>query len=174
MTKITNIINSKFEPPINTLWLNGGKARYYDNGKWITVGIETEEGILELESKVDSLDKELGKVNSKIKNIIGVPSGGVNGQVLKKTVDGYSWADDDNTLYENASTTTSGLMSKDDKAKLDNLNNYVLPPATKNSLGGIKAGTNIASLPSETTLPTIIGTINSILSQLKSCGILIP
>lgn len=51
---------------------------------------------------------------------------------------------DNNTTYSKATTDSDGLMSKEDKAKLDgianNANNYVLPAATNESLGGIKTG----------------------------------
>ena len=48
---------------------------------------------------------------------------------------------DDNTTYDLATTTTSGLMSAEDKEKLDNLNNiqqYELPIAQGQTLGGIR------------------------------------
>lgn len=51
------------------------------------------------------------------------------------------------TTYSNATTSSAGLMSKDDKSKLDgiatNANNYALPTASSNTLGGIKVGTNL-------------------------------
>lgn len=51
---------------------------------------------------------------------------------------------DNNTTYSKATTGSDGLMSKEDKTKLDgienNANNYVLPAATNESLGGIKIG----------------------------------
>nr|DAS05399.1 MAG TPA: Head fiber protein [Crassvirales sp.] len=50
---------------------------------------------------------------------------------------------------------------------------YTLPAATKTTLGGIKAGTNIADLAGDADLATVIGTVNSILTQLKTAGVLI-
>ena len=50
---------------------------------------------------------------------------------------------DTNTTYQKATTSSDGLMSKEDKAKLDNLNQseeYVLPQATPTTLGGVKTG----------------------------------
>lgn len=49
------------------------------------------------------------------------PEGGTVGQVLKKTASGTEWANDENTTYENATQSTAGLMSNEDKTKLDNL-----------------------------------------------------
>lgn len=69
----------------------------------------------------------------------------LNGKVLKVNSEGKTyWGDDNNTTYSNASTTTSGLMSADDKKKLNGIasgaNNYTLPFAQDNVLGGIKTG----------------------------------
>ncbi len=53
------------------------------------------------------------------------------------------WTDND-TTYENATTSKAGLMSTDDKSKLDgiatNANNYTLPVTTSDALGGVKIG----------------------------------
>lgn len=54
---------------------------------------------------------------------------------------------DTNTTYNNATTTTAGLMSATDKAKLNDIasgaNNYSLPTASASTLGGIKIGTGL-------------------------------
>lgn len=50
---------------------------------------------------------------------------------------------------------------------------YTLPAATKTTLGGIKAGTNIANLAVDADLATVIGTVNSILTQLRTARVLI-
>lgn len=50
-----------------------------------------------------------------------LPSGGTTGQVLKKTAAGVEWADDKNTTYNKATQQADGLMSKEDKVKLDGL-----------------------------------------------------
>lgn len=44
------------------------------------------------------------------------------------------------TTYSNATEETNGLMSYQDKIKLNDLNNYVLPKASALVLGGIKVG----------------------------------
>lgn len=49
------------------------------------------------------------------------------------------WSDLD-TKYEVATQTSNGLMSSDDKKKLDSLNNYTLPTTAASTLGGIKVG----------------------------------
>ena len=51
------------------------------------------------------------------------------------------------TTYTDATQSASGLMSAQDKIKLDgveaNANNYTLPAATASTIGGVKQGTNI-------------------------------
>ena len=64
-----------------------------------------------------------------------IPSGGSSGQVLKWSSDGTAvWANDNNTTYSVATTSTNGLMSSSDKSKLDgiatNANNYSHPTAS--------------------------------------------
>ena len=62
-----------------------------------------------------------------------------NGTVTKIT--------DDNTVYDDATDTTAGLMSAADKKKLDSIqegaNKYVLPAASSTMLGGVKVGKNL-------------------------------
>lgn len=50
-----------------------------------------------------------------------LPSGGSVGQVLKKTTSGTEWANDNDTTYNKATQQADGLMSKEDKTKLDNI-----------------------------------------------------
>ena len=55
---------------------------------------------------------------------------------------------DTNTTYSNATQSTAGLMSANDKKKLDGLGgtgDYVLPTATSTTLGGVKVGSNITN-----------------------------
>lgn len=50
---------------------------------------------------------------------------------------------------------------------------HTIPLATKTTAGLVKAGTNIALLAEDADLPTVRGTVNSLLTQLKNAGILI-
>ena len=70
-----------------------------------------------------------------------IPSGGAVGQILKNTGDGtVQW--EDPTSYSNATTTTAGLMSPEDKTKLNGIasgaNNYVHPSHDAHDLGFYK------------------------------------
>lgn len=53
---------------------------------------------------------------------LNVADNGTSGQVLKSDGDGsFSWADDNDTTYSNATTSDAGLMSSNDKTKLDGI-----------------------------------------------------
>lgn len=75
---------------------------------------------------------------------------------------------------ENASTEDDGLMSKEDKEKLDEIeekaNKYELPAATDDALGGVMMA---AAVPdsSEAQSPTT-AEFNGLLSSLRAAGIL--
>ena len=52
---------------------------------------------------------------------------------------------------------------------------YILPAATKTSLGGVKAGINIANITDvdNATAPQVAGVVNTLLNQLRAAGVLI-
>ena len=71
-----------------------------------------------------------------------------------------------------ATVATSGSYSDlSDKPTIPSA--YTLPAATKTTLGGVKAGTNIADLNTSADLTTVIGTVNRLLAQLRAVGVLI-
>ena len=60
-----------------------------------------------------------------------------------------------------------------EKNKLANLQNYTLPAATKNILGGVKAITNIADLDADTaTIGQVAGVVNNLLAQFRTSGLI--
>ena len=60
-----------------------------------------------------------------------------------------------------------------EKNKLANLQNYTLPTATKNILGGVKAITNIADLDTDTaTIGQVAGVVNNLLAQFRTSGLI--
>ena len=60
-----------------------------------------------------------------------------------------------------------------EKNKLANLQNYTLPTATKNILGGVKAITNIADLDADTaTIGQVAGVVNNLLAQFRTSGLI--
>ena len=82
---------------------------------------------------------------------------------------------DTNTTYNVASSSADGLMSKEDKAKLDNIannaNNYSLPNATTSIVGGVKQATTVEALEEADEIATVISTVNTLISNLKTAGI---
>lgn len=62
------------------------------------------------------------------------------------------------------------------KKELSKDNSYTLPAATKTTIGGVKAGINIVDIanPDNATAPQVAGVLNTLLGQLRACGILIP
>lgn len=99
----------------------------------------------ELNSKIESIpvasSSVLGGIN------VGYTTSGKNYAVQldenNKAFVNVNWTDT-NTTYNNATTSTDGLMSSEDKAKLDsveaNANNYSLPTASDSTKGGILTG----------------------------------
>lgn len=102
-----------------------------------------DQSIANLQSSVTNAQNSISSLQQQFNDFDPLPSGGTTGQVLKKTADGAAWQEDKDTTYNNATTTTAGLMSATDKAKLDGIANganaYTLPIATESVLGGIKS-----------------------------------
>ena len=71
------------------------------------------------------------------------------------------------TVPGNASTSADGLMSKEDKSKLDGVasgaNNYTLPAATTSALGGVKRAAHVDGAS---------GTVQQIVDSLVAAGIM--
>lgn len=83
-------------------------------------------------------------------NIISEVTGSVSDNTYSLTVtkkgintNGVQTTTNSDITLPLASTTSCGLMPKEDKIKLDSLSNYTLPPATTSSLGGIKVGSGL-------------------------------
>ena len=68
----------------------------------------------------NSLDATTGKWRE-FKSGDSYPTGGTSGQVLTKTETGVTWQNDNDTTYSKATQEADGLMSKEDKTKLDGL-----------------------------------------------------
>lgn len=95
------------------------------------------------------------------------------------------------SYYNNGTWVTIGKSSEDRQEleeKVDSLDKevgqikkelkdytYTLPAATKTTLGGIKAGTNIVNIADvdNATAPQVAGVVNTLLNQLRAAGILI-
>ena len=66
MRKFAGIVESTTAPPTNCLWLFNGDAKYFFNGGWKSLAGAKDADMLELEEKVDSLDKEMEQVKKEL------------------------------------------------------------------------------------------------------------
>lgn len=67
MRKFAGIIESTtVAPPTNYLWIKGNDALYFTNGKWVSLLAEDSADRIELETKVDDLDKEVGQIKREL------------------------------------------------------------------------------------------------------------
>lgn len=101
-----------------------------------------------------------------------IPSGGSSGQILKWSEDGTAvWGAEKS--YSEATTGAAGLMSAEDKTKLDGLKNYVLPAAGA-SIGGVKQGAAVTDIlePSTASAESIATSFNGLLASLRAAGII--
>lgn len=82
----------------------------------------------------------------------------VNGYTVNSNVpSGAKFTD---TTYSNATTSAAGLMSAEDKVKLNGITgtgSYVLPTASSSTLGGVKTTSTVTSTSGLTACPIING-----------------
>lgn len=163
------------------------------------------EGMIELETKVDDIDKEVGAIKTKINSfiadneIIELTIGNdaaTKAANIKKLGDiqhtffasinyGYgtaSWLPTDGgnafivTDEGHAVTykiSTDGAVTKLSEFTISKPTEYKLPAATKTTLGGVKAITNIVNVDVDTaTAASLAGVINTLLTQLRTAGII--
>lgn len=103
-----------------------------------------------------------------------IPSGGSSGQILVWKADGEAqWGTDKDTTPAKATAEADGLMSKEDKTKLDGLKNYVLPAAGA-SIGGVKQGAAVTDIlePSTASAESVATSFNELLASLRAAGII--
>lgn len=163
------------------------------------------EGMIELETKVDDIDKEVGAIKTKINSfiadneIIELAIGNdaaTKAANIKKLGDiqhtffasinyGYgttSWLPTDGgnafivTDEGHAVTykiSTDGAITKLSEFTISKPTEYKLPAATKTTLGGVKAITNIVNVDVDTaTAASLADVINTLLTQLRTAGII--
>lgn len=170
------------------------------------------EGMVELETKVDDIDKEIGTVKSDVADL-GVK---VNDFIKASEIVELAIGNDDATKAANIAKlgdtqhtfftsinygygtaswlptdggnafiitdeghavtykiSTDGAVTKLSEFTLAKPTEYTLPAATKTTLGGVKAITNIVNVDTETaTVGSLAGVINTLLNQLRAAGII--
>lgn len=125
-----------------------------------------------------------------------VPAPAQNGQAKYLRGDG-TWQTPPNTTYSKATTSADGLMSKEDKSKLDGLilvptggttgqvlkktssgvawqadTNTTYSAANASTLGLVKQGATVAALEPEDEIATVIARVNTLIANLKTAGII--
>nr|DAI06431.1 MAG TPA: Head fiber protein [Crassvirales sp.] len=170
------------------------------------------EGMIELEDKVDSIDKELGTAKADINSLGAKVNNFINANEIVELAIGNDAAtkaaniaklgDTQHTFFTSINygygtaswiptdggnafivtdeghavtykISTDGAVTKLSEFTLAKPTEYTLPAATKTTLGGVKAITNIVNVDTETaTVGSLAGVINTLLNQLRAAGII--
>ena len=170
------------------------------------------EGMVELETKVDDIDKEIGTVKNNIADLGVKVDNFVNANEIVELAIGNDDAtkaaniaklgDTQHTFFTSINygygtaswlptdggnafiitdeghavtykISTDGAVTKLSEFTLSKPTEYTLPAATKTTLGGVKAITNIVNVDTETaTVGSLAGVINTLLNQLRAAGII--
>lgn len=168
--------------------------------------------ITEIETKVDTIDKELNTAKADISNLGVKVNDFINANEIIELVVGndeetkaaniaklgdtrHTFFTSINHAYGTASwlpadggnafiitdeghtvtykISTDGGVTKLSEFTLTKPTEYTLPAATKTTLGGVKAITNIVNVDTETaTVASLAGVVNTLLNQLRAAGII--
>ena len=171
-----------------------------------------EADITEIETKVDTIDKELNTAKADISNLevkvndfinaneiiklgVGIDEETKAANITKLGDTQHTFFTSINHAYGTASwlptdggnafiitdeghavtykISTDGGVTKVSEFTLAKPKEYTLPAATKTTLGGVKAITNIVNVDTETaTIASLAGVVNTLLNQLRAAGII--
>lgn len=166
----------------------------------------------EIETKVDTIDKELGTAKADISNLgvkvndfinaneiielgVGIDEETKAANIAKLGDTQHTFFISINHAYGTASwlpadggnafiitdeghavtykISIDGGVTKVNEFTLSKPTEYTLPAATKTTLGGVKAITNIVNVDTETaTVASLAGVVNTLLNQLRAAGII--
>ena len=168
--------------------------------------------ITEIETKVDTIDKELNTAKADISNLgvkvndfinaneiielgVGIDEETKAANIAKLGDTQHTFFTNINHAYGTASwlptdggnafiitdeghaviykISTDGGVTKVSEFTLAKPTEYTLPAATKTTIGGVKAITNIVNVDTETaTVASLAGVVNTLLNQLRAAGII--
>lgn len=171
-----------------------------------------EADITEIETKVDTIDKELNTAKVDISNLgvkindfinaneiielgVGIDEEIKAANIAKLGDTQHTFVTSINHAYGTASwlpadggnafiitdkghavtykISTDGGVTKVSEFTLTKPKEYTLPAATKTTIGGVKAITNIVNVDTETaTVASLAGVVNTLLNQLRAAGII--
>lgn len=185
-----------------------------DNKNTLKEALNQEGGadITEIETKVDTIDKELNTAKADISNLgvkvndfinaneiielgVGIDEETKAANIAKLGDTQHTFFTSINHAYGTASwlpadggnafiitdeghavtykISTDGGVTKVSEFTLAKPTEYTLPAATKTTLGGVKAITNIVNVDTETaTVASLAGVVNTLLNQLRAAGII--
>lgn len=185
-----------------------------DNKNILKEILNKEDGadITEIETKVDTIDKELNTAKADISNLgvkvndfintneiielgVGIDEETKAANIAKLGDTQHTFFTSINHAYGTASwipadggnafiitdeghavtykISTDGSVTKVSEFTLAKPTEYTLPAATKTTLGGVKAITNIVNVDTETaTVASLAGVVNTLLNQLRAAGII--
>ena len=185
-----------------------------DNKNILKEILNKEDGadITEIETKVDTINKELNTAKADISNLgvkvndfintneiielgVGIDEETKVANVAKLGDTQHTFFTSINHAYGTASwlptdggnafiitdeghavtykISTDGGITKVSEFTLAKPTEYTLPAATKTTLGGVKAITNIVNVDTETaTVASLAGVVNTLLNQLRAAGII--
>ena len=185
-----------------------------DNKNILKEILNKEDGadVTEIETKVDTIDKELNTAKADISNLgvkvndfintneiielgVGIDEETKAANVAKLGDTQHTFFTSINHAYGTASwlptdggnafiitdeghavtykISTDGGVTKVSEFTLAKPTEYTLPAATKTTLGGVKAITNIVNVDTETaTVASLAGVVNTLLNQLRAAGII--
>lgn len=186
----------------------------FDNKNILKVALNQkgEADITEIETKVDTIDKELNTAKADISNLgvkvndfinaneiiklgVGIDEETKAANIAKLGDTQHTFFTSINHAYGTASwlptdggnafiitdeghavtykISTDGCVTKVSEFTLAKPTEYTLPAATKTTLGGVKAITNIVNVDTETaTVASLAGVVNTLLNQLRAAGII--
>lgn len=185
-----------------------------DNKNILKEILNKEDGadITEIETKVDTINKELNTAKADISNLgvkvndfintneiielgVGIDEETKAANIAKLGDTQHTFFTSINHAYGTASwlptdggnafiitdeghavtykISTDGCITKVSEFTLAKPTEYTLPAATKTTLGGVKAITNIVNVDTETaTVASLAGVVNTLLNQLRAAGII--
>lgn len=185
-----------------------------DNKNILKEILNKEDGadITEIETKVDTINKELNTAKADISNLgvkvndfistneiielsVGIDEETKAANIVKLGDIQHTFFTSINHAYGTASwlpadggnafiitdeghavtykISTDGGVTKVSEFTLAKPTEYTLPAATKTTLGGVKAITNIVNVDTETaTVASLAGVVNTLLNQLRAAGII--
>lgn len=143
----------------------------YTGANYISKETNLTDAVLQLDVEIKATNDNLALEHAnaeatyakktELDNFVEIPTGGTDGQVLKKTSTGVEWGNDNDTIVTvnntlTSDSTTEALSAAQGKVlneKIEALEipeEYTLPTATSSQLGGVKIGEGITVQPNGT------------------------